>query len=40
MFQEAANSGSNFTAGKVRYAIRHDAGVAVLDYRAIDGQVV
>lgn len=38
--QEAANTGSNFTAKKVTYCISQDVGVKVVDPRAFYGQVV
>ncbi|MBU0691542.1 hypothetical protein KKH18_06980 [bacterium] len=37
LFQEVANSGSNFTADKVSYKVRHDAGVKPVDHRGVYG---
>ncbi len=37
LMQEVAGSGSNFTADKVSYRVRHDAGVKLVDYRPFYG---
>lgn len=39
LFQEVANSGSNFTADKVSYKVRHDAGVKPVDHRGVYGYI-
>jgi hypothetical protein len=35
LFTEAANSGSNFTADKITYKIRHVWGYCILDHRGV-----
>ncbi len=40
IFTELANAGSNFTADKLRYKIRHIYGVAALEHRGMYAEIV